>query len=150
MCLERRRLLVKPLSGALISVPKEWRDEADVLRVLDGHRGGGRVASMSTESKEIRSALGYDRIARRVTVLVMAFYAADCIGVTYLQLAHLLYQAAARLRDQHVHHPSDNIQFFRQNTLAVTSPVQRIVPHRLNQQGRKRDHAEAVERHLAG
>jgi hypothetical protein len=44
---------------------------------------------MSTESKEIRSAMGYDRIARRVTVLMLAFYAVGCIAVTYLQLAHL-------------------------------------------------------------
>lgn len=44
---------------------------------------------MSTESKQIRSAMGYDRMVRRVAVLAMILYAAGCTGVTYLQLAHL-------------------------------------------------------------
>ncbi|MCZ8100430.1 MAG: hypothetical protein ACRCU1_11780 [Alsobacter sp.] len=44
---------------------------------------------MSTESKEIRSAMGYDRIVRRITVLAVILYAAGCTGVTYLQLSHL-------------------------------------------------------------
>jgi hypothetical protein len=44
---------------------------------------------MSTESKEIRSAMGYDRIVRRVACLAVIFYAACSAGVTYLQFAHL-------------------------------------------------------------
>ncbi|MHB2166787.1 hypothetical protein [Alsobacter sp. R-9] len=44
---------------------------------------------MSSESKQIRSALGHDRAIRRFAVLAMLAYGIACTSITCLQLAHL-------------------------------------------------------------